>query len=76
MTTRPLRHADDRDAELGNLRAWRERMAADLEWVESLIVHVEGGGESDVIRGVHHSPSPSCRSIVEEGRQMDPPDRS
>ena len=44
MTTRPLRHADDHEAELANLRDWRDRMEADLVWVDGLIAHIEMRG--------------------------------
>ncbi len=59
-TTRPLRHADDTAQELANLRGWRDRMAADLEWAQGLIEHIERGGESDVT-GAASSEIRACR---------------
>ncbi len=76
MTTRPLRHADDTAQELINLRHRRDLLHQELEWLEAVIADMERrGGESDVT-GAHQPQSVPCRSIVEEGRQMDPPDRS
>lgn len=78
MTTRPLRHADDREQERANIEYERALLIQRLGWLDAVLAAMETrqrGGESDVTRGAHQPQSLSCRSIVEEGRQMDPPDR-